>query len=196
MHALQLHYLGNALNQAPEALVVKSVSFGKRPPSDAFSQLQEPARQEPKSVIVTNNRSRSQPHTCSPQTTRTCILCRLLILCRSSFTRTGSCRSSAYVVHIVSRLFSLAMTSMMRRRRRKSIRNEMGYTYDKSISPPLLRSPLPPTRMSSSTLVSRRRSTLPGRHRRMLRRMNCDRSRLMGVSCCLLGVFAFAFEFD
>lgn len=30
----------------------------------------------------------------------------------------------------------------------------------------------------------------------MLRRMNCDRSRLMGVSCCLMGVFAFAFEFD
>lgn len=44
MHALQLHYRGNALNQAPEALVVKSVSLGKRPPSDAFSQLQEPER--------------------------------------------------------------------------------------------------------------------------------------------------------
>lgn len=181
MRPLQLHYLGKSLNQAPEALVVKSVSFGKTPPSDAFSQLQEPARQKFESAIVTN-RTQTQPRTCSPQSTRTCILLRLLILCRSSFTGTCACRSSAYMVHTVSKLFSLTMTSMMSRE--ESFRHELGYTYGKSISPQPKRFPLPPTRMSSSTPVSRRRSTLPGRHRRMLR-MNCDRSRLMEVPCCL-----------
>lgn len=115
----QLLYLGMTLIQAPEALVVKSVSFGKTPPSEAFSQLQEPAQPKSTSVIVTNN-SQTQSRTCSPQSTCTSILRRLLILRRSSFTRTGACRSSTYnFLQIVSNLCSHTTKRMIEKKKKQ-----------------------------------------------------------------------------